>query len=41
MGAEAVRDALKRVDLQATVVELNEQMHATRSKQIKRKFLND
>ena len=37
MGAEAVRDALKRVDLQATVVELNEQMHATRSKQIKKK----
>ena len=37
MGAEAVRDALKRVDLQATVIELNEQMHATRSKQIKKK----
>ena len=37
MGAEAVRDALARVDLEATIEELNEQMHATRSKQIKKK----
>ena len=38
MGAEAVRDALMRVDLEATVAELHEQMHATRSKQIKKKL---
>ena len=37
MGAEAVRDALTLVDLEATVSELVEQMHATRSKQIKKK----
>ena len=38
MGAEAVRDALSRVDLESTVAELHEQMHATRSKQIKKKI---
>ena len=38
MGAEAVRDALTRVDLESTVAELHEQMHATRSKQIKKKI---
>jgi len=37
MGAEAVRDALARVDLEGTIGELHEQMHATRSKQIKKK----
>ena len=37
MGAEAVRDALARVDLESTVAELHEQMHATRSKQTKKK----
>ena len=36
MGAEAVRDALARVDLEGTIAELHEQMHAT-SKQIKKK----
>src|SRR5690606_6729972 len=38
MGAEAVRNALSRVDLESTVAELHEQMHATRSKQIKKKL---
>ncbi|MFP4165887.1 MAG: DNA-directed RNA polymerase subunit beta' [Opitutales bacterium] len=38
MGAEALRDALVRVDLESTVAELHEQMHATRSKQIKKKL---
>ena len=38
MGAEAVRDALALVDLESTVAELHEQMHATRSKQIKKKI---
>ena len=38
MGAAAVRDALGRVDLESTVAELHEQMHATRSKQIKKKL---
>ena len=37
MGAEAVRDALARVNLEETIEELHEQMHATRSKQIKKK----
>jgi DNA-directed RNA polymerase subunit beta' len=37
MGAEAVRDALARVDLESTVAELHEQMHTTRSKQTKKK----
>jgi len=38
MGAEAVRDALARVDMEAVVAELHEQMRATRSKQIKKKL---
>jgi len=38
MGGEAVRDALALVDLESTVAELQEQMHATRSKQIKKKL---
>ncbi|HUJ37296.1 MAG TPA: DNA-directed RNA polymerase subunit beta', partial [Hyphomicrobium sp.] len=38
MGAEAVRDVLKGMDLGATVAELQEQMRATRSKQIKKKL---
>ncbi|WP_192881154.1 DNA-directed RNA polymerase subunit beta' [Ereboglobus luteus] len=38
MGAEAVREALVKMDLDATVVELHEQMRATRSKQIKKKL---
>lgn len=37
MGAEAVHQALGRMDLDGLVVELTEQMHATRSKQIKKK----
>ncbi|MEJ6603109.1 MAG: DNA-directed RNA polymerase subunit beta' [Opitutaceae bacterium] len=38
MGAEAVRDCLSLMDMEATVVELQEQMRATRSKQIKKKL---
>jgi DNA-directed RNA polymerase subunit beta' len=38
MGAEAIRDVLKGMDLAATVAELQEQMRATRSKQIKKKI---
>src|SRR5450759_3003807 len=38
MGAEAVRDALTKTDMEATVAELQEQMRATRSKQIKKKL---
>src|SRR5215207_840346 len=38
MGAEAVRDALAKTDMEATVVELQEQMRATKSKQIKKKL---
>ena len=38
MGAEAVRDCLTLMDMDATVVELQEQMLATRSKQIKKKL---
>ncbi len=38
MGAEAVREALKTMDMPATVSELQEQMRATRSKQIKKKL---
>ena len=38
MGAAAVREALALVDLESTVAELHEQMHATRSKQIKKKL---
>ena len=38
MGAEAVRDALIKTDMEATVTELQEQMRATKSKQIKKKL---
>ena len=38
MGAEAVRDALVKTDMESTVVELQEQMRATKSKQIKKKL---
>ncbi len=38
MGAEAVRDALTKMDMEATVAELQEQMRATKSKQIKKKL---
>ncbi|MFZ5495751.1 MAG: DNA-directed RNA polymerase subunit beta' [Verrucomicrobiota bacterium] len=38
MGAEAVRDVLTQVDMEATVAELHETMRATRSKQIKKKL---
>jgi DNA-directed RNA polymerase subunit beta' len=38
MGAEAVKEALAKMDLEALVIEMNEQMHATRSKQIKKKL---
>lgn len=38
MGAEAVKEALSKMDLEALVVEMNEQMHSTRSKQIKKKL---
>ncbi|OAM90219.1 DNA-directed RNA polymerase subunit beta' [Termitidicoccus mucosus] len=38
MGAEAVREALVAMDMDATVAELQEQMRATRSKQIKKKL---
>ena len=38
MGASAIRDALIRIDLESTVAELHEQIHATRSKQIKKKL---
>ncbi len=38
MGAEAVRDGLSRTDMEATVAELQEQMRATKSKQIKKKL---
>ncbi|MEQ9823331.1 MAG: DNA-directed RNA polymerase subunit beta' [Puniceicoccaceae bacterium] len=37
MGAEAIRDVLASLDLESMVEELHEQMHATRSKQIKKK----
>ncbi|MEZ5276705.1 MAG: DNA-directed RNA polymerase subunit beta' [Opitutaceae bacterium] len=38
MGAEAVRDVLSTMDLEATVIELQEAMRSTRSKQIKKKL---
>jgi DNA-directed RNA polymerase subunit beta' len=38
MGAEAVRDVLVKMDMEAVVAELQEQMRATRSKQIKKKL---
>jgi len=38
MGAGAIRKILERMDLEAVVDELHEQMHNTRSKQIKKKI---
>src|SRR6188768_3319344 len=38
MGAEAVRDALVKTDMESTVIELQEQMRETKSKQIKKKL---
>ena len=38
MGAEAVRDLLRNIDLEKLEIELTEQMQATRSKQIKKKL---
>jgi DNA-directed RNA polymerase subunit beta' len=38
MGAEAIRDCLMQIDMVSMVEELHEQMHATRSKQIKKKI---
>ena len=38
MGAEAVRDLLRNIDLEKLEQELTEQMQATRSKQIKKKL---
>ncbi|MDR2982348.1 MAG: DNA-directed RNA polymerase subunit beta' [Puniceicoccales bacterium] len=38
MGAEALSDLLAKMDLQQIVVELQEQIHNTRSKQIKKKI---
>jgi len=38
MGAEAIHEVLGQLDLEELVTELHEQMHATRSKQIKKKL---
>jgi DNA-directed RNA polymerase subunit beta' len=38
MGAEAVRDALGRVDLQASIIQLQQAMTETKSKQIRKKI---
>ncbi len=38
MGAEALRDVLQKLDLEALLGDLHEQMHSTRSKQIKKKL---
>ncbi len=38
MGAEALRDVLAKVNLDVLLVQLHEQMHSTRSKQIKKKL---
>ncbi|RME89885.1 MAG: DNA-directed RNA polymerase subunit beta', partial [Verrucomicrobia bacterium] len=38
MGAEAVREALARIDLEAGIAELQQQMQETRSKQIRKKL---
>jgi len=38
MGAEAVRDVLRRLDLQEELDELYDQIHETKSKQIKKKL---
>lgn len=38
MGAEALKDVLQKIDLGSLLVDLHEQMHSTRSKQIKKKL---
>ncbi|WOO40893.1 DNA-directed RNA polymerase subunit beta' [Rubellicoccus peritrichatus] len=38
MGAEALRDVLSQLDMEAEIDELHEQMHGTKSKQIKKKL---
>lgn len=38
MGAEAIRDVLSKIDINALVEQLHEEMHSTRSKQIKKKI---
>jgi DNA-directed RNA polymerase subunit beta' len=38
MGAEALRDCLVKLDMEATIGDLHEQMRATKSKQIKKKL---
>ncbi len=38
MGAEALRDVLTELNMEAEIDELHEQMHGTRSKQIKKKL---
>ena len=38
VGAEALKDVLSKLDLKSLVEELHEQMHSTRSKQIKKKL---
>ncbi|MGF1450098.1 MAG: DNA-directed RNA polymerase subunit beta' [Opitutales bacterium] len=38
MGAQAIREVLERMDMDPLVDEIHEQMHATRSKQIKKKL---
>src|SRR5471030_2243422 len=38
MGAEALRDCLLKLDMEGAVIELHEQMRATKSKQIKKKL---
>ena len=38
MGAEAVRDVLSRLDLQEELDDLYDQIHETKSKQIKKKL---
>jgi DNA-directed RNA polymerase subunit beta' len=38
MGAEAVRDLMLKIDIDGTIAEINEQMEATKSKQIRKKL---
>ena len=38
MGAEAIRDVLARINLEEELEELYDQMHETKSKQIKKKL---
>lgn len=38
MGGEALRDVLQKINLESLLVDLHEQMHTTRSKQIKKKL---